>query len=374
MAKGSIYPSESSSWAQTHAHGTVRQVTSHPSIHHHPFFYIPAYDDEMTRLIFISHRTGRPEIFAETGASARLLQLTQHDSLSEWSITPSHDGRHVYFTDDSGAWRVHTDSLREERLADFGDAEIREKGMVAAAMGTTALSYDDDWWAIPVKTGDLTRFVLIDTRSGSQQVILECDQIGHPEFHPSDSNLLRYAGPYDNRLWVINRDGSDNRLVYRRNSERREWIVHETWNPASRELLAVNWPHGMIGVDIDSGEVRSVTAFSAWHPMINRQGSLMVADTNFPDTGLYCFDPSDRVGKPRRLCASRSSNVGAHWNTSHCPYDDGPVQVYAPQHTHPHPCFSPDDRRVVFTSDRTGHAQIYECVVDESSLKERAGE
>ena len=96
-----VYPSESSTWAQPHSHGAVRQVTNHPSIHHHPFFYIPAYDDEMARLIFVSHRTGQPEIFAEMQGSQGLLQLTQHDGLSEWSITPSHDGRHVYFTDDS---------------------------------------------------------------------------------------------------------------------------------------------------------------------------------------------------------------------------------------------------------------------------------
>ena len=54
--------------------------------------------------------------------------------------------------------------------------------------------------------------------------------------------------------------------------------------------------------------------------------------------------------------------------------DDGPVQVYAPQHTHPHPCFSPDGRRVVFSSDRTGHTQVYECVVDESWLEDPVGE
>jgi oligogalacturonide lyase len=39
------------------------------------------------------------------------------------------------------------------------------------------------------------------------------------------------------------------------------------------------------------------------------------------------------------------------------------VQVYAPQHTHPHPRFSPDGRWVIFTSDRSGHAQLYECEV-----------
>jgi oligogalacturonide lyase len=68
----------------------------------------------------------------------------------------------------------------------------------------------------------------------------------------------------------------------------------------------------------------------------------------------------DSLGHPTLLCQSRSSNVGAHWDIGYCPYDDGPIDVYSPQHTHPHPCFAPDGRSVIYTSDATGHAQVYE--------------
>ena len=91
----------------------------------------------------------------------------------------------------------------------------------------------------------------------------------------------------------------------------------------------------------------------------------MVADTHFPDRGLQLFAPDDGKGAPRLLCESKASNAGVHWGVGHCPYDDGPVKVYAPQHTHPHPNFSPDGRFVVFGSDRTGHAQIYEVALDD---------
>ena len=65
MARGQIYPSESICFQDERTGVNVRQITDHASIHHHPFFIIPAYDDAMRRLIFVSHRTGRPEIFAE---------------------------------------------------------------------------------------------------------------------------------------------------------------------------------------------------------------------------------------------------------------------------------------------------------------------
>jgi hypothetical protein len=63
-----------------------------------------------------------------------------------------------------------------------------------------------------------------------------------------------------------------------------------------------------------------------------------------------------------KLCEPRSSSVGAHW-AGPFPYNDGPREVYAPQHTHPHPRPSPDGSRVLYTSDATGHAQLYEVLL-----------
>jgi oligogalacturonide lyase len=366
MPAGDLFPPESRTFADEATGRRIRQVTTHPSIHHHPFFYVPAYDDAMRRLIFVSHRTGRPEIFAELRDTRRLLQVTSHPGLGEWSIHPSHDGRHVYFTDAAGGWRVDLESLREEQVFAFGGDRAREAGMVGAAMGTTALSRDDRWWAVPVKIGRSYRLFVVDTASGAARVILERDSIGHPEFHPDDPTLLRYAALWHERIWTIRRDGTEHRLVYHRDPAKKEWIVHETWAPGAngrREILSANWPHGVISIDHATGATRRVAAFNAWHPVANRAGTLMVTDTNYPDTGLWLFPTANGVSPPTQLCLSRATNGGVHWNTDHCPYDDGPVAVDAPQHTHPHPRFAPDDSVVLFTSDRTGFAQLYECAL-----------
>jgi oligogalacturonide lyase len=369
-------PSESSNYSDARTGVRVRQVTNHPSIHHNPFYYLPAYDNAMTRLFFVSHRTGRPEIWCEVRASGELQQLTDQPDLGEWSVHPSHDGRYVYYTAGQAAWRTATENSTTEQLMNFGSLAGREAGMVGAAMGTTTLSHDDRFWAVPVKMGAKFHFIVIDTASGAQETILEADSIGHPEFHPHDSTLLRYAGSYKQRIWVINRDGTGNRLVYDRKPlatpGHYEWIVHETWNPGGqcppREIITANWPRGCIGIDVDTGAVRPVCSFNAWHPSINREGTLMCADTTFPDIGLQLFDPRDGVGAPRTLCFPTATNEGKHWNTDHCPYDDedyrqGRWTVHAPQHTHPHPAFSLDGRFVVFTSDRTGHSQVYEVEI-----------
>ncbi|MDE0682265.1 MAG: oligogalacturonate lyase family protein, partial [Candidatus Poribacteria bacterium] len=180
---------------------------------------------------------------------------------------------------------------------------------------------------------------------------------------PDDANLLYYAGPLTDRVWVIHRDGSRNRRLYARNVEKNEWITHETWIPGTRELAFVDWPRGVRCINVDTGAERQVTTFNAWHAISNPAGTRMVADTNFPDIGIQIFDVLDGLGEPQTLCYPGASSLGEHWNGPF-PYAKGPVQVYAPQHTHPHPSFSPDGQHVVFTSDRSGFAQIYEATID----------
>lgn len=362
MPKGSSFPSEARTFLDPRTGAHIRQVTDHPSTHHHPFFFIPAYDDGMRRLIFISHRTGSPQIFAEDRATGFLVQLTDRPDINEWSVRPSHDGHAVYFTAGKSGWRLDLECLKEQELVNFAATQLREEGMVGAAMGTTALSRDDRWWAVAYVAGKESELALIDTRTGCHQVILRRGKIGHMQFCPDDTDLLFYAGPLTDRIWLIRRDGSSNRRLYARNEQKNEWITHETWIPGTRELAFVDWPHGIRCIQVDTGAERRVTSFNAWHAVCNRSGTRMVADTNFPDIGLQLFDPRDGVGESATLCFPEASSVGEHWNGPF-PYARGPVQVYAPQHTHPHPSFAPDDTRVVFTSDRTGQAQVYEALL-----------
>ena len=253
MPSGSTYPSETRTQHDPKTGVVVRQVTSFDAIHHHPFYYIPSYDDSGRRLFFVSHRTGQPQLFFEDAPGGKLVQLTDRDDLNEWSCHPSHDGKYAYYTAGNAAWRVDLEAMREERVAILSDSPIRQPEMVGASMGTTSLSRDDRWWCVPDKAEGFFRMHIIDVESGKDSVILKCDTIAHPEFHPDDATLLRYAGTHDQRIWTIRRDGSENRLAYQRDEAKKEWIVHETWLPCTREIITTNWPHGVMAINIDNG-------------------------------------------------------------------------------------------------------------------------
>ena len=360
--RGAQWPSESKRCRDARTGHEVRAVTSHSSQNHHPFFFVPAYDRAMKRLFFISHRTGLPQVFFEDQASSHLVQATERDDLAEWSLSPALDGSAIYYVAGSGAFRLDLDTLQERQLADFGDAEMRAAGMVGSAMGTTALSASGRFWAVPVKSGPVTRFVMIDTEAATSHVFLEREEIGHPQFCPDDEDLILYAGPMTDRVWITDRSGRRNRRLYERTSAQ-QWVTHESWWPGRRSVLLVDWPHGMRAVDVEDGAVRWITRFPAWHAAADDTGGRIVCDTMNPDVGLHVIAPlKDGLSSAHFLHASEASSIGEHWKGPF-PYNDGPIKVYAPQHTHPHPRFSPDGRRIVFTSDRSGYAQVYEILL-----------
>lgn len=338
---------------------TLRQITQHGSIHHHPFFFVDAWDAAMSFLLLISHRTGSPQIFIEPAPGADLVQLTEEPALAEWSVIPSRDGDWIYFVAGQEGKRVSPRNGRVEVLAHFDSREMREAGMVGAAMGTTALSACGRYWAVPVKSGAVSRFWLVDTETQSAEVFLEASTIGHPQFCPDDENLILYAGPMTDRVWVTDRQGNARRIFER--AHEMQWITHEVWRPGHRTVLFVDWPKGFGEIDPDSGEIRMLTDFPVWHGAPDATGARLICDTNFPDRGLHLLT-LDGAAPPSPLHRPEASSQGAHW-ADPFPYNSGPVKVHAPQHTHPHPRFSPDGRKVVFTSDRSGTAQIYELDV-----------
>ena len=354
--KGRLSPAELRSMHDPKTGALVNQVTNSSSINHHLYFLVSSWPDDMSRLFFVSHRTRAPNLFSTETETGKIRQLTDRDDLNEWSAVPSRDGKWLYFTARNQVLRLNIDSLDEETVDCF-------QGFQA---GNCSLSADGSFLAVPVRregVSAITRagqgqsqLVLIRTKDGDAQPILERDVVGHVQFCPDDPQLILYSGPPTERLWVIKRDGSENRQLYEQAPN--EWVTHETWLPRTKEVLFVRWPEALEAVSLDGEKVRTVASFNVWHPSCSRNGSYIVCDTNHPDIGLQLIDPE--TGRHQTPCYPEASSVGEHWKGPFPYAKDLPKpKIYAPQWTHPHPSFSPDGKQVVYTSDRSGYSQVY---------------
>lgn len=347
--------------------GTVLwQVTAAPSMHHHFYFTNPSWPDDQRELYFISYRNGYPNIFAAAEDDGSITQLTSRPDINPFSPAATRDGGRIYFSAGDAVIELDRTTLRERTLVTFDGARL----------GNCSLNPRGSRLAIGVRSKASCRLALVELDSGKSRILTEKDEVGHIQFCPADDSILEYSGPPGARIWTIRADGTDNRNLYAQRPE--EWIVHESWLGDGSEIIFTHWPHALRAVSRDGARVRTIAGFNAWHACGDRSSAKIIADTNHPDIGLQLVDA--QTGERKTLCWPGATNRGTQWKLTtpargagidtsiirgehpeldRPPKPDDPPSVYGPQWTHPHPSFSPDGRRVVFTSDRGGWSHVY---------------
>ena len=175
-------------------------------------------------------------------------------------------------------------------------------------------------------------------------------------------------------IYRVRRDGTGLECLYENTND--EFVVHETFLGRTGDLVYTVWPHALMRMNWATRERRVIAEFNAWHITPNRDGTLVLCDTNHPDEGLHLVEVA--TGKRTRLCLSQASSGGSQWKTSRYALAEDFARarseaktgalswmevavdtVYGPQWTHPHPSFSHDETKVVFASDKSGHTQVY---------------
>lgn len=366
LGAGRRFPSERRELRDEKTGARLWQITAAEAMHHHFYFTNPSWPDDQRELYLISYRNGFPNLFAAAELDGEITQLTNRADINPFSPTVTRDGRRFYFSARDRVMEVDRETLRERMLSKFDGAKLGNCSLNAA--GTRL--------AIGVRLAKCCQLALIELASGRTRILIEKAEVGHIQFCPSDDNLLEYSGTPDERIWTIRADGSGDRNLYPQQPG--EWIVHESWLGDGSEIIFTHWPRALRAVSRDGSQVRTVAAFNTWHQSSDRTGRWIVGDTNHPDIGLQLVNA--RTGERRTLCHPHATSRGTQWKLSkpargagidtsiirgERPELDRPPQpgnaasVYGPQWSHPHPAFSPDGRRVVFTSDRSGWSQVY---------------
>lgn len=352
MPKGTVLPAESVETRDARTGVRVWQLTCDASINHHLYVFTSSMTPDGRHVVFASDRGGRPSFYLAGFPAGPIVQLTDAEGVNGFSAVLDCAGRTLYFTRAGEVRALDLATLRETVLADFPGGQL----------GEVSLSANGRLLAAALRRGPRWGLTVTATDGGGGRTIHESARtIIHPQFHPTDPTLLEYACDPAPRMWTIRADGAENTCVWKHGDD--EFLVHETFLGAGDDLVVVRWPRALQRFSLRTRTMTPIAAFNAWHIAPTRDGRFVLCDTAHPDIGLQIV--STATGQLRTLCHPESSNGGHQWTKSrYATAEDWTANiaadtVYGPQWTHPHPSFSVDERRVVFTSDRTGHPEVY---------------
>lgn len=335
----------------------IVQLTAHPSINHPAYFLQSSFTPDGRRVLFTSYRTGQPQLFMAAFPEGDIEQLTSGAPVHPWSGSIRNDV--VFFARAGEVWSHHLPTHRERRIAAF-DGQL----------GEISPDAEGDWLVAAIRRGTENGLVCGRSDGTGWTFIPFPRTVIHPQFHPLEPEWIEFAGDPAPRMHRVRRDGTGLECLYEHNND--EFVVHETFLGRTGDLIFTIWPRGLYRFDWTSRELRTIAEFNAWHITPNRAGTLVLCDTNHPDFGIWLIDVSN--GARRQVCLSLASNQGTQWRKSCYALkadfvaaqkgnlswmETAADTVYGPQWTHPHPAFSSDERHITFTSDRTGHPQVY---------------
>ncbi len=255
----------------------------------------PAWSHDGTQIAFTSNREGLTKIFVMARDGGNVRRLTRDDRI-EVAPSWSPDNKYLAFYSSDKA-----QSGAELRIVDV------ESGDVVSVIGNGL----DKGPEIPVWSGDSERLAFI----------------GLSENHT-------------NEVWVVNRDGSDARAISTQASSRNK--AHPAFSPTSNKVAYIadmKGPMAIIVTDLDNGLTTNLTEgvmAAHEHPRWSRDGKQL----------LFASSRDDEM-RTRSDIFVMDADGGNLRNLSKHPQED-----FDPQWT-------ADDRQVVFTSLRSGTAQIF---------------
>ncbi len=362
--KNARFPSEYLLEQDAATGAPLHRLTGAPAISHHTYFLNSSLTPGEEVLIFSSNRSGAWQLYSvEPFPHGGIRQWTDGEPVHPFSPAIHPSGESVFFVRGGAIWQIRRDSLQERLIVSHEDAQL----------GEVSLSPDGEWLTAAAKIGP--DYGLVSGRAdGALWSFHRFPRtVIHPQFHPLEPEWIEFAADPAPRMHRIRRDGTGLECLYEHSND--EFVVHETFLGSTGDLVYVEWPFALWRMDWTTRARRRICGFNAWHITPNRAGTLVLCDTNHPDRGLFLIDAS--TGAQRLVALSQSSNRGSQWTRSRyaLPEDFAAARaalggklswmenaadtVYGPQYTHPHPSFSPSERYAIFTSDRTGHPQVY---------------
>lgn len=384
-----------------------KRITAYPEANEQLLYFTSSSllkNDEV--IIFISDRTGSPNIFARNILTEEEWQLTYNDQgylksyvyfdgnngkgLGKASISLDPENAIVYFIQGreicavnmQGEMRVLA-TLPDGQVTAFTHISSDGSRLCVPTTDARALegynnlnghSYDIDQRVREEKLNSYIR--VFDTSTGMEILTETVPQawITHVQFCPTDHHMILYNHEWPSdcgvrRMWLW--DGKKHRRLRDENEQRsrKDWTCHEMWERNGREIIYHGSYHnglpyvGKLSLnDMQIIEIPFPQQYRKYgHFTVSNQG-LLVTD------GYYEIDEeagSTIILNHAPMCARYISVLKPLWEAKKlewipvCSHDSS----WNSQDSHPHPIFNHKSDAIFFTSDKEGKRAIYMCSV-----------
>jgi len=345
---------------------------------HRNYFYQKCFFNDGSHLLFAGEFDGHWNYYLLDVKKAEAVQLTEGAGDNTFGGFLSPDDASLYYVkNDRVLLEVDLKTLAEREVYRVPDEWVGYGTWVANSDCTKLVGIEiakSDWtplndWKIFhdfFHKGPHCRLLRVDLKTGESATIHEeKNWLGHPIYRPFDDNTVAFCheGPHDlvdARMWMVNEDGSHVRKV--KEHAEGESCTHEFWVPDGSALVYVSYLKGQQGRTIyrfnpETGVNEAVMPMPACsHLMSNFDGTLLVGDgsgtpVDVKDTSGYTIDndPYLYAFDVAKKSYFRIARHDTSWATV----------ANSRQVTHPHPSFTPDDKAVLFSSDKDGKPALY---------------
>lgn len=308
--------------------------------------------------VLASKRTGRWEIYKVDIDSFEAVQLSDREGINNHSMSISPNDKEVYYAAGMQVWAVDLQSGEERLVTDCSDVAERPAGFY--------VTFNDDGSKLLMqyKPHGANSGIAVVASDGSmfETVFVRNEGVQHPRYIPGDDYGASFSvtPDYQNqpqfpyarraRTWQLDmKTGKAFPLIVMPPGYR---ATHESWAPDGSAIFfhkktVPAWtPTSIASIPKGGGEITEhfiETDLKLGHSAVNRKVTKVVSDVQEPnDNPLLLIDLTS--GEAETLCWPDASI------SPPCPGQPS---------SHPHPSFSPSDRWISYSSDRTGTQQVY---------------
>jgi oligogalacturonide lyase len=357
-AVGLTIPSEKKTWIDDTTGYEITQWTTEGS-NNHLYFTTEAFVDENTALIF-SRRTGKKQLYKLNLLNGEMTQLTDADNLGNIEHLPQF--KSVWYLDGTKLRSLNTTTSKTTEVHDFED--------FTSIIGSFSVTCDARWFVFATDRSDgksgtceYGPFAIFKLNLQDKSITKITPDLGfnisHVQANPIDPKLILYCWQWDApgrprlvgatpiRIWWVNIDGTDGGPFAQPFGLHR---THEAWTPDGQFVTYSGdfrfGPHKgreVLGIQSIDGKTDVMYDATVWHAHQNmfKDNKHWVADLfNHDGRLLMLFERGEGTTLKSTVLFRHASS----WEG---------------QSSHPHPRFSPNGRYVLFSTDRTGQAQVY---------------